>query len=231
MYEGVSRIFRTGRPERELQMVQFSATRRSCVAISWVILVSFGAITLFVASQRLFVVVAYFVIDSVRKLLDTPSYTCKACQSNVNTFSAINNLNTPFFSWGSPDRCLLGITPSLTLPTAVALQWTLLDVYVYVRSISSSSNSFWTVEARFLAGAGIFFIRHCVHTGSGAHPSSCQMRTGALSAWVERPGRESDHHHIMPMLKIPGPIAIAPPYVFMAWYLVKRSNNFTFTTF
>jgi hypothetical protein len=49
--------------------------------------VSFGTITLCVASQRLFVVVvvvvvvvvaaaaaAYFVIDSVRKLLDKPSY-------------------------------------------------------------------------------------------------------------------------------------------------------------
>jgi hypothetical protein len=34
--------------------------------------VSFAAITLCVASQRVFIV-AYFVIDSVRKLLDTPS--------------------------------------------------------------------------------------------------------------------------------------------------------------
>jgi hypothetical protein len=37
--------------------------------------VSFAAITLCVASQRVFIVVVYFVIDSVRKLLDTPSYT------------------------------------------------------------------------------------------------------------------------------------------------------------
>jgi hypothetical protein len=40
--------------------------------------VSFAAITLCVASQRVFVVVvivvAYFVIDPVRKLSDTPSY-------------------------------------------------------------------------------------------------------------------------------------------------------------
>jgi hypothetical protein len=35
--------------------------------------VSFAVITLFVASQRVFiVVVVYVVIDSVRKLLDTP---------------------------------------------------------------------------------------------------------------------------------------------------------------
>jgi uncharacterized membrane protein len=38
--------------------------------------VSFTAITLCVASQRVFIVV-YFVIDSVRKLLDTP--TLKLC--------------------------------------------------------------------------------------------------------------------------------------------------------
>jgi hypothetical protein len=41
--------------------------------------VSFAAITLCVASQRVFVVVVvvvvYFVIDSGRKLLDMPSYT------------------------------------------------------------------------------------------------------------------------------------------------------------
>jgi len=41
--------------------------------------VSFASITLYVASQRGFivvvvVVVVYFVIDSVRKLLDIPSY-------------------------------------------------------------------------------------------------------------------------------------------------------------
>jgi hypothetical protein len=38
--------------------------------------VSFAAITPCVASQRVFVVVVvvYFLMDSVRKLLDTPSY-------------------------------------------------------------------------------------------------------------------------------------------------------------
>jgi len=71
VYEGVSRSFRTGRLERELQMVQLS--RCNCIAILWVSLVSFAAITPCVASQRVFVVV-YLVIDSFRKLLDIPSY-------------------------------------------------------------------------------------------------------------------------------------------------------------
>jgi hypothetical protein len=41
---------------------------------------SFAAITLCVVSQRVFVVVSvYFVIDSVRKLLDTSSYVINMC--------------------------------------------------------------------------------------------------------------------------------------------------------
>jgi hypothetical protein len=61
--------------EQELQMVQLSANKCSCVAILSVSLVSFAAITLCVASHRVFIVlVVYFVIESVPKLLDTPSY-------------------------------------------------------------------------------------------------------------------------------------------------------------
>jgi hypothetical protein len=36
--------------------------------------VSFEAITLCVASQRVFIVVIYFDIDSIRKILDTTPY-------------------------------------------------------------------------------------------------------------------------------------------------------------
>jgi hypothetical protein len=62
--EGVSKSFRTGRLERELQMVQLSATMCSCITILRVSLASFDAITLCVASQRVFVVVVvvYFVM-------------------------------------------------------------------------------------------------------------------------------------------------------------------------
>jgi hypothetical protein len=62
-YEGVSKSFQTGRPERELQMVRLSATTCSCIAILWVSLVSFAAIILCVASHRVFIiVVVYFVM-------------------------------------------------------------------------------------------------------------------------------------------------------------------------
>jgi hypothetical protein len=56
-------------------MVKRSGTNCSCIAILWVSLVSFAAITLCVASEQVFIVVSvYFVIDSVRKLLNIPSY-------------------------------------------------------------------------------------------------------------------------------------------------------------
>jgi hypothetical protein len=55
-------------------MVQLSANRCSCITILSVSLVSFAAITLRNASQRVFIAVSvYFVIDLVWKLLDTSS--------------------------------------------------------------------------------------------------------------------------------------------------------------
>jgi hypothetical protein len=51
--------------------------------------VSFAAIILFVASQRVFIVViVYFVTDSVRKLLDTHSYKQKRL-NHVNKMEVI----------------------------------------------------------------------------------------------------------------------------------------------
>jgi hypothetical protein len=75
-YEGVSKSFRTGRLERELQVLQLLATMCSCIAILWVSPVSFAAVTLCVASQWVLIfVIVYVVIDSIRQLLVTPSYT------------------------------------------------------------------------------------------------------------------------------------------------------------
>jgi hypothetical protein len=66
--------------------------------------VSFAAITLCVASQQVFVVVAaaaaaYFVIDSVRKLLDTPSYTVESKQ----TFQICNDYHVSFRNTVAPE--------------------------------------------------------------------------------------------------------------------------------
>jgi hypothetical protein len=82
LYEGESKSFRTGRPERKLQMVCLSATRCSCIAICESVWWVFPPITLYVAFQRLFIVVSvYIVINSVRKLLNT-SYSLS---SNCST--------------------------------------------------------------------------------------------------------------------------------------------------
>jgi hypothetical protein len=82
-YDGISKSFRTGRLERELQMAQLSGTRCSCIAILWVSIVSFVAITLCVASQRVVPKISvYFVIDSVRKRLDTTTYNYALRQSS-----------------------------------------------------------------------------------------------------------------------------------------------------
>jgi hypothetical protein len=68
-------------------MVQLSATRCSCIVISRVSLVSFAAITLCVASQRVLIVYCCsFLYESVRKLLDIPSYF-----SFTNEVSAIES--------------------------------------------------------------------------------------------------------------------------------------------
>jgi len=56
-HKGVSKSFQTDRLKRELQMVEISATRCSCIAILWVSLVSFVAIILSIASRRVFTLV------------------------------------------------------------------------------------------------------------------------------------------------------------------------------
>jgi hypothetical protein len=61
LYEDVSKSFRPGRLERELQMVKRSANRYSCIAILWVSLVSFSTTNLCVASSECY----YFFIDSI----------------------------------------------------------------------------------------------------------------------------------------------------------------------
>jgi hypothetical protein len=55
--------------------------------------VSIAAITLYVVSQRVFALVIYCVIDSVRKLFDTPSY-CYVTSSITHSASLKTGLIT-----------------------------------------------------------------------------------------------------------------------------------------
>jgi hypothetical protein len=75
-YESASKSYRPGSLERELHMIQLSITRCSCTAILWVSLVSFAAITLYVASQRVFISVVVLLLYRLgKKTLDINSYT------------------------------------------------------------------------------------------------------------------------------------------------------------
>jgi hypothetical protein len=92
---GVSKSFRTGRLERELQMVQLSATTCSCISILWVSIVSFAAIRLSVASQVvLFVVFCCYCLIRYWLSPETFGYTLviwygRCLASNTFMFSNI----------------------------------------------------------------------------------------------------------------------------------------------
>jgi len=45
-------------------------------------------------------------------------------------------------------------------------------------------------------GARNFSLHHRVQDGSGAHPASYPVRTGALSLGVKRVGHEADHSQL-----------------------------------
>jgi hypothetical protein len=50
----------------------------------------------------------------------------------------------------------------------------------------------WTAGVRFPAGTREFSFLHSVHTGSGTHPASYRVGTGAVSPGVKRLVRDAD---------------------------------------
>jgi len=74
VYKGVSKKFPGWPPGVRTENGTALCHQCNYITILWVNLVSFATITLCIASQLVFIVVAavYFVIDSVQKLLDTP---------------------------------------------------------------------------------------------------------------------------------------------------------------
>jgi hypothetical protein len=82
---------------------------------------------------------------------------------------------------------------------------------------------------RFPAGAGNFSLRHRVQTSSVIHSASYPMGTGG--SYPRGCAKLTNHLHIVLRLRMLGAIPPLPQYVFMAWYLVTHSDNFTFTSF
>jgi hypothetical protein len=94
IYDGVSKSSRTGRLERELQMVQLSATRCNCIAILWVTLVSFAAIPLCIASQWVIPNVSvYFIMTQSGNFWIHPrKYSTQQMISAIKTLSCIREV-------------------------------------------------------------------------------------------------------------------------------------------
>jgi hypothetical protein len=85
-------------------------------------------------------------------------------------------------------------------------------------------------RVRFPTGAGNFSLHHRVQNGSGAHPASYPVVTRGSFAWVKLLNLNlTNHLHIVSRSKNAWSYTFTPPYVFMAWCLVKHSDNVTFT--
>jgi hypothetical protein len=69
---------------------------------------------------------------------------------------------------------------------------------------------------------GNFSLCHCIQTGSGAHPASYPMGTGALFTGIKRPGLGAEH--LPPSsadVKNAWSCTSIAQYVFVAWCLIK----------
>jgi hypothetical protein len=84
------------------------------------------------------------------------------------------------------------------------------------------------IWVRMPARAGNFSLHHRVQNGSGAHPASYPMGTKGSFLGGNAAGREADLR-LMPRSKNVWSYISTPPYAFMAWYLVKHRDRFTFT--
>jgi hypothetical protein len=169
--------------------------------------VSFAAITLCVASQRVFIVVVYFVIDSVRKLLDTTSYmyfeinNFKNCSSRYYIeCEACNRLEYIL------KTCPFGLPQPVTGLPAVRLS--------FGPRPGQGRDFFYFAISRPVLG------------------SARALR--ALFLGIEQSGREADHSSpsnaeagkILTCASTPSP----PPHVSIVWcFLVGRRDSFTFT--
>jgi hypothetical protein len=79
-------------------------------------------------------------------------------------------------------------------------------------------------------GLGIFLFTTASRTVLGPTQPPIQWVPESLSLGVKRPGREADYSPPSSAeVKYPWSYTFTPPYVFMAWCLVKHRDNFTFT--
>jgi hypothetical protein len=86
----------------------------------------------------------------------------------------------------------------------------------------------WTVGVLgfdFRRGLGIFLFTTASRTALWPTQPPIQWIPGALSLGVKL----TTHLHIVPRSRTRGAIPSLPQYVFLAWFIVKHRDNFTFT--
>jgi hypothetical protein len=151
----VSKSFRAGRLERELQMVQLSATRSSCIVISWVSLMRFAAITLCLASQQVFIVIV------ISLSTQSGNFRIHPRTFVVHLFLTCIGLNVETL-WDVTFLWYILLCRSRDISVGIASGYGLDDRMIGVR---------------FPAEVGNFSLHHRVQTGSGTHPASYPMGT------------------------------------------------------
>jgi hypothetical protein len=87
----------------------------------------------------------------------------------------------------------------------------------------------WGSRVRFPAGAGNFSLHHRVQNGSGAHQASHPVGIRGSFPGGKAAGAWSWPLHLVSRSKNAWSYTFTPQYAFMAWYLVKHRDNFTFT--
>jgi hypothetical protein len=119
--------------------------------------VNFAAITLCVASQRVFIVVSvYFFLDSVPKLLDTPSYIVFPCLSSSDrvditlSLSVLRESSVIDFESGKITkifRILIKINPYYLLVLHIKFHYAVHSIlnHFYAEHLDSNVEFFWVV--------------------------------------------------------------------------------------
>jgi hypothetical protein len=83
----------------------------------------------------------------------------------------------------------------------------------------------WTIGSSIPGRPHDSPLRHNAQTDSGAHQASYPMSTGITSSGAKRP--QTTHlHQVVSKLRMRG-AKPPPPYICMAWWLVKYQENFT----
>jgi hypothetical protein len=77
-------------------------------------------------------------------------------------------------------------------------------------------------------GRDFFLFATASRPALGPTQPPIQWLSEALSPEVKRPGREADQSPLSISEVNAWDYTSTPPYVFMAWYLVKQKDNFTF---